>query len=568
MATLEKDMRYKGQLQMHRREIDFPGTAIAESRIPGFVAARRLAYVILIAAFVNGCASLPPGSDFPKTESSALENPERTRLGRSIEKAASKHKGKSGFRLLPVGIDGFLTRLQMINAAERTLDIQYFIFQGDATGNLLTDAMLRAADRGVRVRVLIDDADISRRDSRIKTLGTHPRIEIRIFNPFAYRGNSGFFRFIEFMLNASRLDYRMHNKLLIVDNTIALAGGRNIGDEYFQVGAESQFGDYDVFAAGPIVRKLSATFDDYWKSTLAIPIRALAEEGDAGAELEAYRQALNDHRQDANSGGGAYARRTASGEPLAGLVSGRLPLVWAHAQVVCDSPDKKRVENGEMIGKLMHREVADTAAAVQSELLIVSPYFIPGDDGMRLIKDLRARNVRVRVLTNSLESSDELWPLMAYAGYARYRLPLLKAGVGLYEVRPVLGKPKGTGNPAELEGKGRFALHAKVFVFDRRKLFVGSMNFDQRSMRLNTEIGLIIDSPELARQAAARFESITQPANSYVLALREDGSSEPHLVWRTQQDGKAIEYDKAPARDAEQRAKVEFFSLLPMDDEL
>ena len=529
---------------------------------------RNLLHLTLLAALVCGCASLPPGSDFPKSESSALEHPEQTRLGGTVERAARRQEGKSGFRLLPVGVDGFMTRAQMINAANRTLDVQYFIFQGDETGNLLTEAMLRAADRGVRVRVLIDDADVSRRDPRIEALDTHPRIEIRVFNPFAYRGNDSFFRSIEFMFNASRLDYRMHNKLFVVDNSIALVGGRNIGDEYFQVNPETQFGDYDVFAAGPVVTQLSATFDDYWRSAPVIPMRALVNEKDTSAALDAYRKELDKRRQEVKSERGGYASRIATGEPLAGLLSGRLPLVWAHAQVVCDSPDKKRVEKGEIVGRLMHRRVRDTAAAVQSELLVVSPYFIPGDDGMALFNDLRKRNVRVRVLTNSLESTDALWALMAYAGYTRYRLSLLKTGVELYEVRPVLGKPKGTGSQAGFEGKGRFALHAKVFVFDRKKLFIGSMNFDQRSMRLNTEVGLIIDSPELARQAAARFESITRPANSYVPALRENSGRESRVVWRTQEDGKDIEYDRTPSQDAWRRAKAEFFSLLPIDDEL
>lgn len=531
--------------------------------------AARFAWVILIAALVGGCASLPPGSDFSKARSSALDHPEQTRLGRRFEAPAREHSGKSGFRLLPVGVDGYLTRAQMINAAERTLDVQYFIFHGDDTGKLLTDAMLRAADRGVRVRVLIDDSEASGRDAQIAALDAHPNIEIRLFNPFVYRGHAKLFRLVEFAFNAPRLDYRMHNKLFIADNSIALVGGRNIGDEYFQVSPESQLGDYDIFAAGPIVKQLSATFDDYWKSTLAIPVQALANGKPSEAALDAYRKTLDEHRRQIKTDGTDYANRVASGEPLAGMLSGRVPLVWAHAQVVCDSPEKKRVEKGEMVGKLMQRPVAAAAAAVQSELLMVSPYFVPGDDGMQLFKELRKRNVRVRVLTNSLESTDELLQLMAYAGYAHYRVPLLETGVELYEVRPVLGKPRGSGGRLDSEHPGRFALHAKVFVFDRQRLFIGSMNFDQRSMRLNTEIGLIIDSPELARQTAARFESMARPANSYVLALRPDGTGgSPHLLWRTQIDGKVVEYDRAPARSAGQRAKANFFSLLPLDNEL
>ena len=212
-----------------------------------------------------------PAPTFQKTRHSALAHPEETRLGRQFENAAHEHDGNSGFRIIPVGADGFLVRMQMINAAERTLDLQYFIFRGDETGRLLTDAVLHAADRGVRVRVLIDDGETVAGDEQISALEAHPSVEIRIFNPFAYRGHSTLFRAIEFMFNASRLDYRMHNKLLVVDNAVALIGGRNIGDQYFQIDPESQFADDDVFAAGPIAQQLSATFDEFWNNALSIP---------------------------------------------------------------------------------------------------------------------------------------------------------------------------------------------------------------------------------------------------------------------------------------------------------
>ena len=236
---------------------------------------RHFAFVILIAAVLGGCATLPPGADFPKIASVALAHPEETRLGGLFAGAAQAHDGTSGFRIITVGVDGFLTRVQMIDAAERTLDLQYFIFRGDETGRLLTDALLRAADRGVRVRVLIDDGDTVAGDEQIIALDAHRAIEIRVFNPFAYRGHVTLLRTREFLFNASRLDYRMHNKLLVVDNAVALVGGRNIGNQYFQVDPESQFADDDVFAAGPIARQLSTTFDEYWNSRFAIPAEAL-----------------------------------------------------------------------------------------------------------------------------------------------------------------------------------------------------------------------------------------------------------------------------------------------------
>ena len=515
---------------------------------------------------LGGCASLPPGSDFPKTISSALAEPEATRFGQQFAGAAREHGGNSGFRLLVVGVDGFLTRVQMVNAAERTIDIQYFIFRADETGQLLTEAVLRAADRGVRVRVLVDDGETIAGDEQLAALDAHPHIEVRIFNPFAYRGHSVFVRFVEFLLSHSRLDYRMHNKLMVVDNAIALVGGRNVGDEYFQVDPQSQVADDEVLAAGPIVKGLSGTFDEFWNSNMAIPVRALGDGTTSDVALAEYRAVLIEHRQQLKEDGSDYANRVATGEPLAGMVDGRLPLVWAHARLVYDSPEKKRVDKGQMVGRLMHRPVADAAAAVRSELLIVTPYFIPGTEGMKLFSDLRGREVRVSVLTNSLESATVL---IAQSGYMRYRMPLLEQGVEIHEVRSLLGNAKGSGETKKMSRYGNYSLHAKLFIFDRRSLFIGSMNFDQRSAHLNTEIGLIIDSPELAQQTAGRFAAMVSPPNSYKLTLlpREDGKS-PRLVWRTEEEGRAIEYAAEPARSDAQRRKVEFLSLLPLDDEL
>jgi putative cardiolipin synthase len=416
------------------------------------------------------------------------------------------------------------------------------------------------------VRVLLDDGETVAGDEQIIALEAHPSVEIRIFNPFNYRGNATMFREIDYMFNASRLDYRMHNKLLVVDNAIALIGGRNIGDQFFQIDPESQFADDDVFVAGPIAQKFSGTFDEYWNNTLSIPAEALSGQTPSNDALNELREILHEHGRQLKEKEIVYVKRVTTGEPFNGIISGRLPLIWAHAQLVYDSPDKKKVENGEMIGRLMKTAVVDATIGVQSELLMVTPYLIPGDEGTRLFKDMHQRNVRVRVLTNSLESSTML---LAQSGYMHYRLPLLENGVELYEVRSLLGNTKGSGQTAAISRFGNYSLHAKLFVFDRRKLFIGSMNFDQRSMHLNTEIGLIIDSPELARQVVARFEAMVQPVNSYRLALQPNGVGEsPDLVWRTQENDKAVEYDTEPARSEWQRINVNVLSLLPLDDEL
>jgi putative cardiolipin synthase len=526
----------------------------------------HLVLATFIIALVSGCSSLPPGANYPKTASTALEHPETTKLGSQFQRTANLHDGNSGYRVIPAGVDGFLLRIQLINAAERTLDLQYFIFHGDETGRLLTEAVLHAADRGVRIRLLIDDGETVSGDEQISVLEAHPNIDIRIFNPFSYRGHVTLFRATEFMFNISRLDYRMHNKLFVVDNAIALIGGRNVADEYFQIDPQLQLADDDVFAAGPIVGLLSKTFDEFWNSDLAIPIQALSSQQATRADLNEHRADLSNEHRELKADGVDFVKRIASGEPFQAIIAGELPLIWAHAQVVYDSPDKKKVESGAMVGRLMQRPVADVAAAVQSELLMITPFLIPGQEGMHIFDDLHQRGVHVRILTNSLESSTQL---AAHSGYVHFRVPLLNDGVELYEIRALLGNNRGSGETTAISRFGNYSLHAKLFVFDRTKLFIGSMNFDQRSMHLNTEIGLIIDSPELAQQVAARFNAMVQPTNAYQLVLHaNDRSGTESLVWRTQEGGQTVQYDIEPARNAWQRLGVRLLSFLPWENEL
>ena len=537
-------------------------------RVPSGVAT-RLVVVAMLVFSLGGCESLQPGANVPKSVSVALAHPEETRLGAQFGNEALAHGGDSAFRIISVGVDGFLMRAQMIDAAERTLDLQYFIFRGDETGRLLTDGLLRAADRGVRVRVLVDDGDTLTGDEQISALDTHPNIQVRIFNPFAYRGHSRLRRGLEFMFHASRLDYRMHNKLLVVDNAVALVGGRNIGNQYFQMDPESQFADDDVLAAGPIAVRLSATFDEFWNSPFAIPAAALdRHQSSAHALTERRGRAAGrseQQMQTLNSDGIDYAARVASGEPYAGVLSGRLPLVWAQAEVVSDSPDKKNIESGNRRGRLMARSVLKAAGAAQSEVLIVTPYLVPAADEFALLRNLRMRQVQVRILTNSLESTPDP---VAQAGYVKYRIPLLKEGVELHELRALLGNTRGSGQTAVVSRYGNYGLHAKLFVFDREKLFIGSMNFDQRSKHLNTEIGVIIDSPELAQQTAMRFERMVQPGNAYALSWHAPGTGRSQLAWDSQENGNAVEYTREPARSEWQRLEQSLLSWLPIAGEL
>lgn len=512
-----------------------------------------------------GCATAPPGATYPRKATRALENPESTSLGRRFLAASRENEGKSAYRLIQAGIDGFLIRIQLVHSAEKTLDLQYYIFRADETGKRLTKAVLQAADRGVRVRLLIDDGDTEPGDEILAALASHPSIELRIFNPFAYRGKSKWLRGIEFALNASRLDYRMHNKLLVVDNAVALVGGRNVANEYFQVNPKFQFADEDVVAAGPIAQRLSSSFDEFWNCDLAIPARAI----DGGLAKEESLQKLR-HMSDRASGEGVTGN--GPNEPggsltlLASILNSPGSLTWARAEVVADSPDKRLVEKGSRFGTLMAPLVVGRAEEVTSELLVVSPFLIPGKQGMKLLDALRQRRVNVRILTNSLESTSEV---LAHAGYMGYRAPMLKKGIELYEIRAHPGEAIGSGTSASMLKAGEFSLHAKLFVFDRTSLFIGSMNFDQRSHSINTEIGLIIDSPALAEQAAKRFEAMTLPENSYRLALRPNPSGVgDQLIWLTQDAKHTVAYDVEPARSEEQRVQAHVLSLIPADGEL
>jgi cardiolipin synthase C len=519
--------------------------------------------VTCAAMLLSACATMPPGAHYPKAESKALAHPEETAIGRKVDGFAKAHPGLSGFRLFASGSAAFTLRVQMANSAQRTLDIQYFIFKDDDSGQLLMSSMLAAANRGVRVRVLMDDTQARGQDDRVVLLAGHPNIEVRLYNPFYYRGNITFLRAAEFTLTMSRLDYRMHNKLFVADNAIGVAGGHNVGDEYFDTGDQPQFGDYDVLALVPIVRDLSKSFDAYWNSSLSIPVRALYGNVPTGPKLEEMEGQLAAHRREMHDSDEERAIR--SGKPLAGVLAGDSSVVWAKAEVLADSPDKSGVEDGDEIGALFRRQLLHAAAEVKNDLLIVSPYFIPGAKGEALLEKLRARGVRVRVLTNSLLSTDVV---AVHAAYRRYRVPLLEAGVALYEVKPLPGKPQPREGLLKTPSSGQFSLHAKAFVFDRNRIFIGSANFDRRSLHLNTEIGLMIESPALAEQVITRFDTIASPANSFVLALEDDGKGPRHLVWKSVKDGNPTVYEAEPGDDRWRQLEANLYGLLPLDDEL
>ena len=527
----------------------------------------RLLVALVIA--MAACATLPPGSDYPKTPSTAFAEPAATRLGKQLAKESLRHSGQSGFRILPQGTEGLLLRTQLVRFAERSIDIQYYIFAEDDTGKLLQQSILDAADRGVRVRLLIDDENSFQRHEApqiISALNDHKNIELRLFNPFAYRGQFPVLRYLDIAINEQRVNHRMHNKLLVADNAIAIVGGRNVGDEYFDAGTpQVRFGDFDVAAVGPVVPQLSASFDEFWNSSLSIPQKAVEPVAPLAPSLPEARAALATHRASIDAPD--IEQRLNKGDPLNGLLDGRLSFVWANAVVIADHPEKAEVPPGERVRSPVVRQLMQEMRSVKSEVAIVTPYLVPGERAMGVIKDLRQRNVRVRILTNSLSSTDA--PIV-HSAYKRYRMPLLEAGVELSELRAESdGAASGSGSHGS-SGSGSseapFALHAKLYVFDRQRVFIGSANFDRRSFKINTEVGLMIESRELAGQIVAQFEQFAASPNSYRLVLEPGGTNGDRIRWRTQLDGKPVDLDDDPDTTPWRRFEVAMYSMFPIDE--
>ncbi len=512
-----------------------------------------------------GCAGLP-GRDFPRREPTGANNAPNVALTQPFAAGTRLHSGASAFRLYSLGIDGLLLRLELIAQAKSSLDLQYYIFRGDESGRLVTEALAQAAQRGVKIRLIVDDGETVAGDEQLFALAGNPSVSIRIFNPWRYRGHSRFLRGSEFLFNKSRLDYRMHNKLFVVDGAIALIGGRNIGDQYFQVDPDSQLADDDVLVTGPLIPKLSEAFEKYWGSELAVPAEAIVPHQQADAERAAALATRRTAPEKTTSADAHFVEKLTAGEPLRSLLAGSAPVSWAAAEIACDSPDKKPVAGGERVGSLMFDTIAKAVRGTQSELLMITPYLVPTPDEQKLLTDRTESRRRVRILTTSLEANNDP---VAEAGYDHYRVPLLRAGVELYELRTRPESTRGSGQSAKMTRYGTYSLHAKLLIFDRKTIFVGSMNYDARSRWLNTEIGLVIYSPKLAMEGARRFDAMTQPGNAYAVTLRQSHSGKsPTILWTTVEQGTPVTYTKEPSRSAWQRAEVRTLSLLPLDQEL
>jgi len=472
-----------------------------------------------------------------------------TPLDRFFGAAVAAHPGLSGFTLLSHAREAFIARLALADLATRTLDMQYYVWDGDSTGRIIVDRVMKAAERGVRVRLLVDDPYYNKASDPVKAaLDAHPNVEIRLFNPARSRR----FTRLDFLLDFRRFNRRMHNKLMVADNAAAIVGGRNVGDAYYGVHTASNFRDLDVLAVGSVVSDLTAVFERYWDSVSTVPIATIVGRPYGAADLEAILTRL---RQEIDAADYPYPIDQHLDELASGAAL-RDSLVWAQGRIIADDP-----------AAVAHGRDADDVVAfirgrvgeLKEELLVEAPYFVLHARARATVKALIGRGVRVRVLTNSLASNNQI---AAHSGYAKTRRPLLESGLELYELRADTDafRPGWSVH----SGQSRAALHTKAMVFDRKAVFIGSFNLDPRSAVINTEAGLYIESPELAERLTAYMETGVAPANSYRLRLAPEGG----IVWETLRAGETARYRDEPETSFGWRFVAGLVKLLPIDSQV
>jgi putative cardiolipin synthase len=479
----------------------------------------------------------------------ALPDVARTTLASACLPLTREHPDLSGIVPLREGYDAFAARVLIAEAAEETLDVQYYIWHNDLSGKLLFDALKRAADRGVRVRLLLDDNNTPGLDETLSALDAHERIEVRLFNPFHRRRA----RWLDYLTDFGRLNRRMHNKSFTADNQVTIVGGRNVGDEYFGAGHDLMFVDLDVVAIGRVVNDVTQDFERYWNSESAWPMTRVISPATpecATAVAASLEQAVQSPAAE------AFLRAVERHPLVRDLMDQHLTFEWAPTRLVSDDPAKGlgRARNSQLLWSRLKEIVGDPT----TELLLISPYFVPGRAGSRQIASLAKRGVKVAILTNSLEATDVT---AVHAGYSKYRKRILKSGATLFELKRT-APPRRERRRAfrGSSGSSRSSLHAKTFAIDGAKMFVGSFNFDPRSARLNTELGFVIDSTALAGGLATAFAERI-PERAYSVRLRSPAG----LQWTESLDGREITHDREPGAGPGLRLAVFVFGLLPIE---
>jgi putative cardiolipin synthase len=502
--------------------------------------------LVFLAACLTACASID--FDYPRTESTAIPPAETsdTALGRQVIPAIAEFpEGESAFYPIVDGIDSLAARLLLAARAEQTIDVQYYLIKNDIVGTVFVDALLQAADRGVRVRLLLDDIFTKGYDAGMAALDSHPNFEIRIFNPFGRSGG----RAVNSVTSFSRINRRMHNKSFTVDNQITLIGGRNIADEYFGAREDAKFGDLDVVGIGPVVEDVSNMFDSYWNHETALPVPAFAKMPDDPEDyLVGLRDRLAAARQEAGQGDYAEAVRTSI---LSYMEDDAAEFLTAPYTLVFDSPDKgikSRAADAESI----RSGLMESLQSAEDQIIVISPYFVPMKSGIEAFAAAQSRGVDVTIITNSLAANNQF---TVHGGYAPSRKPLLKSGIRIFEVRP---DAEVAGAEIVAASGAKATLHTKAFIVDDREVFIGSFNFDPRSANINTELGVVIRSPELARRYLDRIETALA-SQTYEVFLNDKGK----VRWRTWEDGEEIIFDKEPETTWGQRFMAGLMRIMP-----
>jgi cardiolipin synthase C len=513
------------------------------TRVPA-IAALVLAAAMLCA----GCAGLPPLEG--REPSTALTDTADTRLGRALQDAVVAHPGLSGIYGLERPQDAFVARVVLARGADRSLDVQYYIWHGDTTGHLLLEELWKAAERGVRVRLLVDDNGVAGLDRSLSAMDSHPRIEVRLFNPFVNRR----LRVLGYVTDFSRLNRRMHNKSMTADSQATIVGGRNIGDEYFGAGQHLQFADLDVLAAGPVAGEVAAAFDLYWNSDSAYPAASII-----GATRPDDVSALQAMFAEVRSSPAAtgYLEALQETRMMQQLEAGQLPMHWVPVKVIYDEPTKILAKAQQ--SELLMSRLMDAVGQAQHELDLISPYFVPGERGTEALAAYPKRGVRLRIITNSLAATDVG---AVHAGYAKRREPLLRAGARIYELKPdFVDRSKAQEKAKKGTGSSSASLHTKTFSLDRSRVFVGSFNLDPRSVNLNTEMGVVIESDELAGAVSGYLDQEAQ-RRAYEVRLVQNGRG---LEWVERTEQGEVRYDREPKTGWLKRLGIRIMSWLPIE---
>ncbi len=499
----------------------------------------RYAFALILMALVSSCTITSAPKELSEPEPSYALEPGKDGPFADLEAAFAEEHGQaqSGFLLLDNNAESLHQRLMMIDEARYSLDIQYYLWYGDDSGELVFKRVMDAARRGVRVRLITDDVLLASEDETIAVIDAHANVEVRLFNPWRQYSTR---RNVKVAQTVERFNYRMHNKLIVADNHIAILGGRNLGDEYFGLNRAFNFLDIDVLGVGPVARESSELFDHFWNSPLVVSASAFGHDQPEASPQEIEYADLSRLKKSERLQHFPIERQNWD-ETLQSLVQRLHP---GTSKVVYDTLEE------DAISQKMATIIPAFSKTAKNELLIVNAYLIPNEDMLKGARDLVQKGVKIKILTNSLASQDV--PAVN-SHYGPWRKEILATGIELYELRPDAAIKAQTDTPPIVSGF--IGLHSKASVVDRTSVYIGSFNLDPRARDFNTEMGVLIDSPELAEELARLAEELMQPENSWQVKLSGEGK----LIWQSGDDIRT----RQPAQSFWQRVMDLFFKLFP-----